>query len=51
MLTKVGSYDMLPSFSVEKDKYFEYVVSQYSQDTNSKIDNALERFFILTFLL
>lgn len=41
MLTKVSSYNMLPSFSVEKDEYFEYVVSQYSQDANSKIDNAL----------
>ena len=41
MLTKVSSYDMLPSFSVEKDDYFEYIISQYSQDTNSKIDNAL----------
>lgn len=41
MLTKVSSYDILPSFSSEKDDYFEYVISQYSQDANSKIDNAL----------
>ena len=41
MLTKVSSYDILPSFSSKKDDYFEYVISQYSQDANSKIDNAL----------
>ena len=25
----------------ETDEYFEYVIGQYSQDANSKIDNAL----------
>lgn len=41
MLTKVNSYDILPSFGAEKDDYFDYVISQYSQDGNSKIDNDL----------
>lgn len=41
MLAKASSYDILPSFASEKDDYFEYIVNQYSQDTNSKIDNTL----------
>ena len=41
MLAKASSYDILPSFTSEKDDYFEYIVNQYSQDANSKIDNAL----------
>lgn len=41
MLTKASSYDLLPSFGSEKDNHFDYVISQYSQDANSKIDNAL----------
>lgn len=41
MLAKASSYDILPSFTSEKDDYFEHIVNQYSQDANSKIDNAL----------
>lgn len=41
MLAKASSYDILPSFTSEKDDYFEHTVNQYSQDANSKIDNAL----------
>lgn len=41
MLAKASSYDILPSFASEKDDYFEYIVNQYSQDANSKIDNTL----------
>lgn len=41
MLTKVNSYETLPSFHIEMDDYFERVVSQYAQDLNSKTDNEL----------
>ena len=41
MLAKASSYDILPSFTSGKDDYFEYIVNQYSQDENSKIDNSL----------
>ena len=41
MFAKASSYDILPSFTSEKDDYFEHIVNQYSQDANSKIDNAL----------
>lgn len=41
MLTKVKSYEILPSFHIEKDDYFERVVSRYAQDLNSKTDNEL----------
>ncbi len=41
MLTKMCSYDILPSFRCEKDKKFEQVINQYAQDANSKIDNML----------
>ena len=41
MLAKASSYDILPSFTSGKDDYFEHTVNQYSQDANSKIDNAL----------
>ena len=41
MLTKINSYDILPSFKMETDRYFEYIVSLYAKDANSKIDNIL----------
>ena len=41
ILTKLGSYNTLPSFINENDDYFDYVISHYSQDKNGKIDNAL----------
>lgn len=41
ILTKVNSYDILPSFNLEGDDYFDYVISQYAQDANSRIDNIL----------
>jgi len=43
MLTKLNSYDTFPQFTHIEDSYFDYVVSQYSQDKNGKIDNALLR--------
>ena len=41
ILTKLSSYNILPSFINEKDDYFDYIISHYSQDKNGKIDNAL----------
>ena len=41
VLTKLNSYDELPSFSYIKDSFFEYVVSQFSKDKNGEIDNKL----------
>ncbi len=41
MLTKLKSYEILPSFNSEADSYFNSVISKYSQDNNSKIDNTL----------
>lgn len=41
VLTKLNSYDELPSFSYIKDSFFEYVVSQFSKDKNDEIDNKL----------
>lgn len=43
ILTKMGSYETLPKFSIETDDYFESVVSQYAQDKNGLNDNALLR--------
>ena len=43
MMTKLSAYDVLPSFAKQKDCYFDYVISNYSQDKNGKIDNALLR--------
>ena len=41
VLTKLNSYDELPSFSYITDSFFEYVVSQFSKDKNGEIDNKL----------
>lgn len=43
MLTKLNSYDVLPTFNCVEDEYFNHVISNYSQDKNSKTDNALLR--------
>ncbi len=43
ILTKMGSYDILPKFSIETDDYFESVISQYAQDKNGLNDNNLLR--------
>lgn len=41
ILIKIGSYDKLPKFPRIEDPYFDYVVSLYSKDKNSKVDNQL----------
>ena len=41
MLTKLSSYDVLPTFRNNEDEYFDSVISKYSQDKNGKIDNVL----------
>lgn len=41
VLTKLNSYDELPAFPNIKDPFFEFIVSQYSKDENSEIDNKL----------
>ncbi len=41
MLTKLNSYNLLPSFATNQDLFFEGIVSKYSKDSNSIIDNAL----------
>lgn len=43
MLTKLNSYGLLPIFPKVEDEYFNYVMSNYSQDKNGKIDNLLLR--------
>lgn len=43
MLTKLNSYHILPDFAKVEDVYFDDVISQYAQDKNGKIDNALLR--------
>ena len=43
MLTKLNSYHILPDFVKVEDLYFDDVISQYAQDKNGKIDNALLR--------
>jgi len=41
VLTKLNSYDFLPSFSANEDNYFRSVISRYSSDKNGQVDNAL----------
>lgn len=41
MLAKIQAYDELPVFNNNTDDYFNNVVNKYSQNDNSKIDNAL----------
>lgn len=41
IITKLNSYDELPSINCAQDKKFEEVVSKYSLNENSKIDNEL----------
>lgn len=41
VLTKLNSYDELPTFPDIKDSFFESAVSQYPKDKNSEIDNKL----------
>lgn len=41
VLTKLTSYDELPTFPDINDSFFESVVSQYVKDKNSEIDNKL----------
>ena len=41
VLTKLNSYDFLPSFTIIKDKHFNSIISRYSNDQNGQVDNAL----------
>ena len=41
VLTKLNSYNFLPSFSIIKDEHFNIIISRYSNDQNGKVDNAL----------
>lgn len=41
MLTKLNSYNVLPSFSVVEDEKLNAVLSNYSNDHNGQVDNAL----------
>lgn len=41
MMTKLASYDILPDFTSESDKYFTHCLSLYSKDKNGEVDNAL----------
>ena len=41
ILTKLFSYNTLPKFPQIRDPFFESVVSQYSKDKNSEIDNKI----------
>lgn len=43
VLTKLHSYDTLPSFRVSEDAYFNCITSRYSSDQNGQVDNALLR--------
>lgn len=43
VLTKLNSYDFLPSFATDVDAYFDNVISRYSSDKNGQVDNALLR--------
>lgn len=43
MLTKLKSYNILPTFIHQLDNHFESVISQYAKDQNGIIDNALLR--------
>lgn len=43
ILTKITSYNTLPRFPYIEDPFFETVMSQYSKDKNSEIDNKLLR--------
>lgn len=43
IMAKLHFYTTLPSFNVIEDKYFDSVISNYSQDENGKIDNKLLR--------
>ncbi|MEI3289735.1 MAG: ASCH domain-containing protein [Eubacterium sp.] len=43
ILTKLNSYDFLPSFATDVDAYFNSVISRYSSDKNGQVDNALIR--------
>lgn len=43
MLTKLKSYNVLPTFAHHPDDYFEIVVSKYPKDQNGIIDNTLLR--------
>ena len=41
LLTKLKSYDVLPTLPAPADTFFNKVVSKYSKDPNSEVDNAL----------
>lgn len=41
VLTKLNSYDFLPSFAIDDSSYFNSVISKYSNDKNGQVDNAL----------
>lgn len=41
VLTKLNSYNVLPSLNCQVDDYFNKVIKKYSMDENSSIDNEL----------
>lgn len=41
VLTKINSYNTLPSFQSSRDLLFDSVVARYSNDKNGQVDNAL----------
>ncbi len=43
VLTKLNSYDLLPTFTTVDDAHFCSVISRYSNDQNGQVDNALLR--------
>lgn len=43
VLTKLNSYEFLPSFTTTDDTHFRNIISRYSKDQNGQVDNALLR--------
>ena len=43
VLTKLNSYEFLPTFTTIDDMHFRNIISRYSNDQNGQVDNALLR--------
>lgn len=43
LLKKLNAYNILSEKNYEEDKYFNNIISQYSQNENSQVDNMLLR--------
>lgn len=41
MLTKLSAYNILSKFALSSDAFFEQIISRFSKDKNSEIDNSL----------